>query len=63
MEIDQALEGPQFAAGEEPVDGPLLVHLHVVLEKACGDVTADRFARGFIPVWAKAFGHELEVLF
>ena len=43
VQVDEALEGPLLAAGEQPVDGPLLVDLQVVLVEPGGEVAADRF--------------------
>ena len=41
VQIDQALEGLLLAAGEQPVDGPLLVGLQVILEELVAEVAAD----------------------
>ena len=41
VEVDQRLKAVLFAAVEQPVDGPLLVGLAVVLEKVLEEVAAD----------------------
>ena len=63
VQVDEALEGPLLAAGEQPVDGPLLVHRQVVLVEPGGEVAADRVPWLLAVGRAEAVGDELQVLF
>ena len=63
VQVDEALEGPLLAAGEQPVDWPLLVHRQVVLVEPGGEVAADRVPWLFVAGRAEAVGDELQVLF
>ena len=63
MQVDQTLEGLLFAAGEEPVDGPVLVALQVVLEEAVAEVAADGVAARLIVSGREVVGQEGEVGF
>jgi hypothetical protein len=47
VQVDQALEGFVFAAGEAPVDRALLVGLQVVFEELVGEVAAEGVSGGF----------------
>lgn len=62
VQVDEALEGPLFPAGEEPVDGPALVGLQVIFKEALGEVAADRVAGLFITIGTKTLGDELQIL-
>ena len=62
VQVDEALEGPLFAAGEKPVDRAALVYRQVVLVEAGGEVAANGVTALLVAVWAEAVGDEGEVL-
>ena len=61
VQVDQALEGFLFAAGEEPVDRAVFVGLEVLLVEPAGQVAAERVLRGFALFGVEARGQEGEV--
>jgi hypothetical protein len=62
VEVDEALESPLLAAGEQPVDRSLLIHRQVVLVEPCGEVAADRVSWLLAVSGAEAVSDELQVL-
>lgn len=62
MHVDQRLERPLSAAGNQPVDGTPLVRLQMVLEKVDGQVAADGIRGRFALALADGFRDESQVL-
>ena len=62
-QVNKALEGPLFAAGEQPVDWPSLVRRQVVLVEPGGKVAANRVPWLLVASRPETVSDELQVHF